>query len=327
MACRFPRRLSVSALIIGVMIGFFSFSVIDILPINLYFVSEAEFMDTYTFRDGFDNETGVDRFIVPNIIHFIRFKNFELKFMDYVVVMAAMRNHRPDKIYFHTDIKDAKCEGKYWEWVKNDSELWSRIEIKYLEVPTEIFGQPLSEGWRLWHGSDISRVRIIKKYGGIYLDNDCFVLKSLDKYRKFECSVNWDEGQILGNQVIIANKNARILPLWLDTYKVYRSDLWYYNGGERPTEEILHHHPELIHRVKGDFGTDDGMSPNLYLNKEFEWRHLDIIHLLIGQRIFWDPNYNATPVFDENNIRTYPYPIGEMIRELLGMPQPPKTAS
>lgn len=30
-----------------------------------------------------------------------------------------------------------------------------------------------------------------------------------------------------------------------------------------------------------------------------------------------DPNYNKTPVFDEDNIRTYKYPFGEMAREIL----------
>ncbi|KAI9563498.1 hypothetical protein GHT06_010961 [Daphnia sinensis] len=322
MMCRFPRRLSYSALVFCVIVGSFLYWGIHVHLFNLYFVSEAEFMDTYTFSDGFNNVTGVDRFIVPNIIHFIRFKNFDLTFVEYVVVIAAMRNHRPDKFYFHTDIKDAKCEGKYWEWVKKDQELWSRIQVKYLEMPTEIFGQKLNEGWGLFHGSDIARLRIIKKYGGIYLDNDCFVIQSLDKYRKFECAVNWDEDQFLGNQVIIASKNARILPLWLNTYKEYHSDEWYYNGGERPTVEILHRRPELIHRVKGDFGVDTGVSVSIYKNPIMDWRRLDIIHLLSGHRSYLDPNYNTTPVFDENNIRTYPYAFGEMAREVLDMPHP-----
>ena len=41
------------------------------------------------------------------------------------------------------------------------------------------------------------------QYGGIYLDNDVFVIQSLDKYRKFEIAMNWDENQFLGNQVSI----------------------------------------------------------------------------------------------------------------------------
>ena len=78
----------------------------------------------------------------------------------------------------------------------------------------------------MWHGSDVARLRVIMKYGGIYLDNDVYVINSLDKYRKFEAVVNWDEGVDVGNNLIIANRNARVLPLWLDTYRDYHSDLW-----------------------------------------------------------------------------------------------------
>ena len=48
------------------------------------------------------------------------------------------------------------------------------------------------------------RIRILQKYGGIYLDNDVYVVQNLDldKYRKFECAVNWKRGEkALGNQV------------------------------------------------------------------------------------------------------------------------------
>lgn len=35
-----------------------------------------------------------------------------------------------------------------------------------------------------------------------------------------------------------------------------------------------------------------------------------------------DPNFNKTPVFNEDVIRTYPYPFGEMAREVLAIPHP-----
>lgn len=108
----------------------------------------------------------------------------------------------------------------------SNSELASRIKVLHLEAPTEIFGQALSTGWRFHHGSDIGRIRVLMKYGGIYLDNDVYVINPLDKYRKFEFVINWDENQFMGTQVIVAHKDARFLSEWLDCYKVYRSDLW-----------------------------------------------------------------------------------------------------
>ena len=72
----------------------------------------------------------------------------------------------------------------------------------------------------------------------------------------------------------IAHKNSRFLQLWLDSYRFYRSGLWYYNGGEKPAE-LLKQHPELIHRVKGNFGADKGISQGLYKNRQHRWRQLD----------------------------------------------------
>jgi hypothetical protein len=30
-----------------------------------------------------------------------------------------------------------------------------------------------------------------------------------------------------------------------------------------------------------------------------------------------DPNFNQTPSFDENVVKTYPYPFGDMAREVM----------
>ena len=176
--------------------------------------------------DEFDNETGVSYFIVPNIIHLIRFNQSEFTFIDYLCLQAAFLHHRPDKFYIHTNVADGLFTGKYWQLIQQDIELFSRIVIRHLEPPSEIFGQPLSGKWKYFHGGDIARIQTMIKFGGIYLDNDVFVIKNLDKYRKFEIAMNWDEGEFLGSQVIIAHGNARFLSRWLDTYHDYHPDKW-----------------------------------------------------------------------------------------------------
>jgi hypothetical protein len=68
--------------------------------------------------DGFNNETGTENgtYLVP-IIHFLRFKQNNFTFVDAVCVLSAFKNHRPDKILFHTDVDSVV--GPYWEKVKN----------------------------------------------------------------------------------------------------------------------------------------------------------------------------------------------------------------
>lgn len=57
-------------------------------------------------------------------------------------------------------------------------------------------------------------------YGGIYLDNDVYLVNSLDKYRYYEMTVSWDgDKEAIGNQVLIANRNARLLRAYFDSYR------------------------------------------------------------------------------------------------------------
>lgn len=53
-----------------------------------------------------------------------------------------------------------------------------------------------------------------------------------------------------------------------------------YNGAERPTLEILHHRPELLHRIKGKFGDGFESSLRVYADPTFDWRKLEAVKLL-----------------------------------------------
>ena len=67
-------------------------------------------------------------------------------------------------------------------------------------------------------------------------------------------ALGWDNNLCMGTQVLIVNKNARFLSLWLDSYLDYYPEEWYYNAGCKPTEDVLYKKPELVHRVKFLFG-------------------------------------------------------------------------
>ena len=57
-------------------------------------------------------------------------------------------------------------------------------------------------------------------YGGIYLDNDVYVVNSFKKYLKYEMTVSWDnDNDGLGVQVLIAHRNARLLKAHFDSYR------------------------------------------------------------------------------------------------------------
>ncbi|PSN54203.1 hypothetical protein C0J52_03535 [Blattella germanica] len=265
--------------------------------------------------EGFNNETGAKEFIVPNIVHFLRFQSPNFTFVHAVTTLAAFKNQRPEKIMFHTDVES--FVGPYWEKIKNTPGLV--YEIVKVTLPDTIFGQKFSEGWHLWHAGDVTRIRILMKYGGIFLDNDAYVVRSLDPFRKFEMALGWDENQCLGTQVLVANKNARFLPLWLNSYRKYYPEQWYYNAGCKPTEEILYKKPELVHRVKLLFGVHM-LVGNLYKSYWKDWRKQYAVHLLINHRSYLDKeHFDKWNTFDEKNILNYNYTFGDMAREAYGI--------
>ncbi|KAK2707930.1 uncharacterized protein LOC136028814 [Artemia franciscana] len=264
--------------------------------------------------DLIDNVTGANTVIVPNFIHYIRWNIATITFVDYVCIRSAFLNHRPDFIYMHTNLKN--FSGDFWEKLLEDPDFKKTVVIKYLDIPSEIYGQPLSKAWRLYHGSDIARMEILKKYGGIYLDNDVYVVRPLRKYLKYEMTLGWDDEQFLGNQVLISHPNARFIDAYLGTYKIYKSNLWYYNAGERPTVEVLYKNPELVHRVRLQFGVHN-LAHHLYNIYWSEWRKQDCIHLLINHRSYLDKFYKDIPVFNEVNIYSYNKTFGEMARSVI----------
>jgi mannosyltransferase OCH1-like enzyme len=264
--------------------------------------------------DGFDNETGVFSYIVPNIIHFIRLNKTNFSFTDIIAIRAAHVAQKPDAIYIHTDIK--QFEGKYWNQLKTKwPDTYKLIRMIPTEIPLKIFNRSLSEGYKFHHASDIIRYRLLSEYGGIYLDNDVFVVHNLNKYRKYEMTIEWNPEQYLGNQVLIGHKDARFLRHCIETFRDYRADLWYYNGGELPTTAVLYKHPEFIHRVIQKFGTDTGISYHLFTQNWDKWKEFDAIHLLLNHRNYmYKENYKLYPEFNELTILKYNFTFGEMAR-------------
>ncbi|XP_023716718.1 uncharacterized protein LOC111869411 isoform X3 [Cryptotermes secundus] len=266
--------------------------------------------------NGFNNETGTQdgEYIVPNIVHFLFFDISEISFVDAVCVLAAFKNQRPEKIYFHTNV--AEFKGPYWEKLENTPGL--TITVRKVALPDTIFGQKFSSSYYRWHAGDVVRIKILMEYGGIFLDNDSYLVRSLDEFRKFEMTLGWPEGQYLGTQVLVAHKDARFLRLWLETYRQYYPNRWYFNAGEKPTREVLWFKPELVHRVKVLFGVQ-GLSEELYRTEGwYEWRRFYAVHLLIRHRWYLDSLWNMFwwPRLNENNILDYPKTFGEMARDV-----------
>lgn len=285
------------------------------------------------FPDGVhgDNISGYQYLIVPNIVHYILFDSNHLSFVHFLSIKSVIKNHRPDLILIHCTC--SQLMGKYWNWIQADIQ-FSNIEIKIRKIikPKTIFGKPYSKVWHNWHASDIMRNRVLMEFGGIYLDNDVYVVKSLDPLRKFEMTLDYEyDKQCMGSQVQIAHKDARFLKLYFKSYQYYNPNLWYFNAGEFPTEIILKKYPHLIHRVNYSFGvTGIIVCPILYGKVLYHNWESDYyaFHLFLREddQFNFTRNYcvnanfpysNITHYFDEESVKKIDTIFGQMARLVL----------
>ena len=92
------------------------------------------------------NEFGLDYNMVPNIIHYMLFGVQEVDFVHFLSLLSVLKNQRPNVVYIHCDC--TQLSGPFYERVmKVANKTMTRITIRTIERPTEIFGQKLSTEW------------------------------------------------------------------------------------------------------------------------------------------------------------------------------------
>ena len=148
-------------------------------------------------------------FLVPNIVHYIWTGDYEpMLFHHFLSVKSVFDYMKPDVIYFHCENEPT---GKWWKETKSKMKT---LKIQKLELPTEIFRKSIVMSG---HKSDIARIEILIKHGGIYIDTDVFVIKSFDRLRKYNFTMgieyHGNPGR-LNNGVIVAAKGAPFLHKW-----------------------------------------------------------------------------------------------------------------
>jgi mannosyltransferase OCH1-like enzyme len=167
------------------------------------------------------------------------------------------------------------------------------------------------------------------EFGGIYLDRDVIVIKSLDPLRKFEMTLDYQFYKTykeMGTQVQIAHKRARFLRLYLQTYKKYDETQWYWNAGQYPTQKIINKYPHLVHSMHQEFGLSwERMCSVLYLENIKDWTEKYFtVHLLMrGNSIKHIINcFNGDRIpsivdFNKDNVKTLETTFGQMARRIL----------
>ncbi len=187
---------------------------------------------------------------VPFIFHFV----FGLKeqtepfhLMYYLCLRSCMNVNNPDKVFFHYYHEPY---GEWWDRIKDELVL-CRI------TPDNIISQyqyqnSSIESFRYAHLSDVSRLQILQKHGGIYADIDTLFVNPLPKELfNYPCVMGKERSPKKGqgslcNAWIASEPNGQFCQAWLERMMDEFDGSWSNHSTLFPyrlSEEL----PETIH--------------------------------------------------------------------------------
>jgi hypothetical protein len=184
--------------------------------------------------------------MIPNIFHFVfgmspDFGGKPFSLVHYLAIKSAIAVNKPDACYFHYQYEPS---GQWWDKVKE------QLVLNQVEAPKSIFGRELLH---VAHQSDVVRLQMLKKYGGVYLDTDTISIKPLHSFYKssfvigqqFKPKYVFYDSHLLRiltglrrlnieavlnprveglcNAVMMSERESPFVSLWLDSYHSFRS--------------------------------------------------------------------------------------------------------
>lgn len=245
--------------------------------------------------------------LIPNLVHYVIYDNFSLNFIAYLSILSVLKVQKPSVIYIHSN---ENITGHYWnKLTQYASKTDSLLIVNYLMKPTHVYGQYISS---VYHASDISRLYVLRQFGGIYLDTDMLIINNVNAFRVYDCVIGKPHHQSIGSQFIMAKKHSTFLKLWQEGYKKYKPRDWYYNAGHYPTE-ILEKYPGLAYIVPEYFGVNNLLDKLLSKEPWIQWKQYFGIHILSRH----NETYNYLNEHSAQNLTTN---IGAISRWILHLP-------
>jgi hypothetical protein len=153
--------------------------------------------------------------MIPNIVHFnygFIEQTDEFLFVYYLAVLSCHIINQPDKIFFYYHHEPY---GKWWDKTKE------LVDLIKVDIPTYIGNKVIK---KVAHKSDIFRLDVLIKMGGIYLDIDTICIKNYKHLlnNKFViCNEITESGKNMGlcNAIMMSEPNNEFLNEWYNNYE------------------------------------------------------------------------------------------------------------
>lgn len=180
---------------------------------------------------------------IPNVVHFhygLRPKGSELPFMVYLAIRSALVTLKPDVVKLHYSYLNMENE-----WIQK---LGNSITLVYHDPDGLLRGVSKTK-WAVQHLSDVLRLDILRKEGGIYLDSDVFALRSFDSIRNSprDIVLGHEGGDRSGlcNAIILARPASSFLERWIASYDSFKISEWNEHSVKWP-KSMSSSHPDEI---------------------------------------------------------------------------------
>lgn len=244
-------------------------------------------------------------FVVPNVVHYIWLSSGrDLKFHEVLGILSAQKYLKPEIIKLHCDKEPT---GKWWSLYKN-----RLTSLKIVNVDPNIRINGI-EPWAIPVKSDMLRLRILQREGGIYLDFDVIAIQTFDDLRKYEFTLGLEyhgnPGR-LNNGIIIAAPNARFFKIWLESYKDFTANEWDVHSCAAPYL-LAPKYPSLIHVDENRLNYPGGNLLKMIYNRIYNWTNNYAMHL--WYRVYSQTNTTILE-FSPDNIKTLNSTFGELAR-------------
>ena len=170
--------------------------------------------------------------LIPNTIHFVHLvdepnknKPLNFTFHQFVAIYSAHYYMQPDTIYIHINVPEHLILTNLTNSYTRAISKLPNIKYNYHSAPNQTTAG--IEINNLPHRSDFVRADVLQKFGGIYLDDDVYLLRELHTLRHigYENVVGRQENGYTCNAVIMATPGNKMI----SAYNTLQNTI--YDGG------------------------------------------------------------------------------------------------
>ncbi|XP_078694453.1 uncharacterized protein LOC144923637 isoform X1 [Branchiostoma floridae x Branchiostoma belcheri] len=215
-----------------------------------------------------------DHYVVPNIFHYVWFTCHDFRFHHLLSVKSMYLRAKADRIIIWTDCTPS---GHNWDEAVRDIPV---LEVRQRGQPSDIWGNVINN---VPHRSDITRMEVLKEYGGVYVDWDVFAMKPFHPLRRFDFVMGCEIAG-LNNGLILSKKDAPFLKVWWENYKHFDDNKWNFHSVMEPFR-LAFKHPNLIlmeFNTLSRPGWEDWWDMKAMWNEDhlFPWSHVYGVHFI-----------------------------------------------